>query len=222
VRRAQDDAARRSRRVNGRPWMILAVLGGIVVLAAAAVEVVTGSSAGRVAPALPPSPLPGELTGPEPWPRNVADLRARLDALGLPALSREGTALHIHEHHELFVNGRRVTVPAGIGINEVGGFISPLHTHDETGIIHVESPVARAFTLGQFFGVWGVRLTPRCLGGYCATGASRVRVYTSGRLFAGDPRRLELVPHQEIVVAYGTTAQLPRPIPSRYAFPAGL
>jgi hypothetical protein len=183
---------------------------------------VIGGSDGRVSPALRPPSLPGELTGPAPWPRNVADLRARLDALGLPALAREGTALHIHQHLDLYVNDRRVIVPAAIGIDEVEGFISPLHTHDETGVIHVESPDVVTFTLGQFFAVWGVRLTPRCLGGYCTAGARRVRVYVDGRLLARDPRRLALEPHQEIVVAYGTKAQLARPMPSRHAFPAGL
>jgi hypothetical protein len=120
------------------------------------------------------------------------------------------------------VAGRRATVPAGIGIRGSPLFFSPIHTHDDTGIIHVVSPVVRTFSLGQVLGVWGVRFTPRCLGGYCAAGAKRLRVYSDGKLVAGDPRALVLEPHQEIVVAYGTNAQLPQPIPSRYPFPPGL
>jgi hypothetical protein len=157
-----------------------------------------------------------------PWPRNVARLRARLDALGLPALEREGAALHIHQHVDVFVDGRRVPVPAGIGIDAAGRFISPIHTHDASGVVHVESPTVRTFTLGQLFGVWGVRLTRNCLGGYCSAGAKRVRVLAGGRAVTGDPRAVPLAPHAEIVVAYGTPAQLPRPLPSRYAFPPGL
>jgi hypothetical protein len=118
------------------------------------------------------------------------------------------------------VHGRRVVVPAGIGIGP--DFISPLHTHDTTGVIHVESPDVRTFTLGAFFGVWGVRLTRRCLGGYCARGADRLRVYVGGRPVAGDPRLLPLAAHAEIVVALGTATQLPHPLPTRYAFPPGL
>jgi lipoprotein-anchoring transpeptidase ErfK/SrfK len=79
----------------------------------------------------------------------------------------------------------------------------------------------RTFTLGQVFGVWGVRLTRRCLGGYCAHGADRLRVYADGRAFTGDPRVLPLSPHAEIVVAFGTAKQLPQPLPSTYAFPPG-
>src|SRR6188472_1495605 len=142
------------------------------------------------------------------------------DQLAVPALDREGTALHIHAHLDVFVHGRRVAVPAGIGIGP--DFISPLHTHDASGVVHVESPDVRAFTLGEVFGVWGVRLTPRCLGGYCASGADRLRVYVGGRELTGDPRLLHLAPHSEIVVAFGTPWQLPRPLPSRFAFAPGL
>jgi hypothetical protein len=173
-------------------------------------------------PLVPAVGLPGELTGPAPWPRNVSQLGARLSGLGLPALAEEGTVLHIHQHLDLFVNGRRVVLPAGVGIDAAERFISPLHTHDTTGIIHVESPVVHAFTLGQFFGVWGVRFTPRCLGGYCASGVKRLLVYVDGKLVRGDPRRVPLVSHEEIVVAFGTRAQLPRPIPRSFTFPDGL
>lgn len=195
----------------------------VVALAGSALVVETssgGSSAGL--PSVPPDRLPGLLVSPAPWGANVRLLRQRLAAIGLPALAVEGTALHIHQHLDVYVNGRHVTLPAGIGIDELDGFISPLHTHDTSGVIHVESPKIETFTLGQFFAVWGVRLTPRCLGGYCASGTRAVRVYAGGRRISGDPRRLPLAAHQEIVVTYGTSGQPPRPVPSRHDFPLGL
>jgi hypothetical protein len=204
------------------PTLWIAALFAVAAVAAAAVEIVNAGTGSSSAPALPPSRLPGELAGPAPWPRNVSRLRARLEAVGLPALSVEGTALHTHQHLDVYVAGRHVTVPAGIGIDAADDFLSPLHTHDTSGIIHVESVDVRTFTLGQFFAVWGVRLTPRCLGGYCDAGARKLRVYVDGKLATSDPRRLRLEPHQEIVVAYGTASELPRPIPSSYSFPAGL
>jgi hypothetical protein len=197
-------------------------VGALAVAAALAAVVVAGRGGSAQAPLVPPLRLPGELTGPAPWPRNVARLRERLAALGLSALSREGTALHTHQHLDLFVDGRRVVVPAGIGIGADGSFISPLHTHDATGVIHVESPNVRTFSLGQFFGVWGVRFTPRCLGGYCAAAGKRVWVYVDGRLVRSDPRRVVLAEHEEILVALGTSTQLPRPILRSYSFPPGL
>jgi hypothetical protein len=135
-----------------------------------------------------PSALPGLQTGPAPWSADTADLAARLRAIGLPPLSpAEGTALHIHQHLDLYVDGGKVPVPAGIGIDPAVGF-APLHTHDASGVIHVESPTVRSYTLGQFFAVWGVRLTPSCLGGYCAAGGGkRLRVYVNGTAYEGDP-----------------------------------
>ena len=111
-------------------------------------------------------------------------------------------------------------VPAGIGIDSAVGF-APLHTHDASGVIHVESPTARTYTLGDLFAVWGVRLTPGCLGGYCAGGGRQLRVYVDGHAYPGDTT-LVLAAHQELVVAFGTAAQLPSPIPSTYQFPPGL
>ena len=65
----------------------------------------------------------------------------------------------------------------------------------------------------------GVRFTPSCLGGYCADGDRRLRVYVDGAAYRGDPTTLTLESHQELVVAFGTAAQLPSPIPSTYQFP---
>ena len=79
----------------------------------------------------------------------------------------------------------------------------------------------QAFTLGELFDVWGVRLTPSCLAGYCAKGQSRLWAFSDGRPVSGDPRRVILKQHEEIVVAYGTKAQLPHPVPARFAFPQG-
>jgi hypothetical protein len=202
---------RRSRR-RRRLWIALASL----VVPAIAVTVALAAGSGGSSPTLPPASLPGLLTGPAPWPANVGDLRARLDALGLPALSAEGTALHIHQHLDVYVDGRRVVVPAGVGINFAEQFISPLHTHDTSGIVHVESPTIRTFTLGEFFAVWGVRLTPSCVGGYCA---KPLHVYIGGKPYTGDARLVVLQPHEEIVLAYGTP---PTRIPASYAFPPGL
>ena len=98
----------------------------------------------------------------------------------------EGTAVHIHQHLDLYVDGRKVLVPAGIGIDPAVGY-APLHTHDPSGVIHVESPTVRTYTLGEFFAVWGVRITPSCLGGYCAGGGRQLRLFVDGRAVPGRP-----------------------------------
>ncbi len=32
--------------------------------------------------------------------------------------------------------------------------MNAIHTHDASGVLHVESPVKKDFTLGDFFAVW--------------------------------------------------------------------
>ncbi len=210
-------------RLNG-PRAVRTI--SLAFLALVCVGVVAGlarsfTSSGSTAHAAAQSALPGELTSRAPWPANTSDLLARLAGLGLPALSQEGTTLHTHQHLDVFVAGRRVVVPAGIGIDPLARFIAPIHTHDATGVIHVESPTIQTFTLGEFFGVWGVRFDGRCLGGYCSRQGRMLSVYSNGHAVT-DPTRLALTEHEEIVVAFGTPRQLPRPVPASYDFPAGL
>jgi hypothetical protein len=165
--------------------------------------------------------LPGAQRTPPPWDNGAAKLQERLKAIGLSPLPVEGTVVHIHQHLDLYVSGRRVTVPANIGIDP-GHFFSPLHTHDTSGIIHVESATQSAFSLGQFFAVWGVPLSARRIGTLATSGTARLRAWVNGKPLAADPTRIVLAPHQEIVIAYGTAAQMPKKIPSSYTFPEGL
>ncbi len=168
-----------------------------------------------------PSALPGIQTGDTPWPAELDHLRERLVAIGLQPLAAEGTALHIHQHLDIFIDGNETPIPAGTGIDEAGGFISTIHVHDNTGIIHVESPTIQTFTLGQFFDIWGVEFTSQRIGGYQNQGDKTLKVFVNGTLYPGDPRQLALASHQEIVIAYGTDQELPNPIPSTYNFPPG-
>jgi hypothetical protein len=154
------------------------------------------------------------------WGASSAGLAARLRAHHLPALSAEGTTLHIHAHLDVYVNGRHVLVPAAIGIGST--FISPVHTHDTTGVIHVESPTVETFRLGQFFDAWGVRLSSTCIGGYCDRGAARLYAHVDGKPYRGNPASIVLREHEEIALAYGAGAELPRPVPSTYHFAPGL
>jgi hypothetical protein len=169
-----------------------------------------------------PDQAGGLRTDAPPWPADASGLRARLTADGLQVLTAEGQVQHTHQHLDVFVDGQAVEVPANIGIDFANGFLSPIHTHDATGIIHVESPLVRDFTLGELFDVWGVRFDAHCLGGECDGNGRVLSVFVNGQAVTGDPRALVLESHQEIVVAIGTAAQLPSPVPSSFAFPAGL
>src|SRR6476620_7758063 len=165
------------------------------------------------------------------WPA-PQDPLARTVAAGLKPERREFLIHHVHAHLDVFVDGNPIAVPAGIGINihdpkvqrfkdpdgsvSYGGItrcrkpcISPLHTHDGTGIIHTESASPKPNRLGQFFTEWGVRLSDSCVGEHC--GREPIGFYVDGKPYTQDPRAIELTERKEIAIVIGTPpAQIPK------------
>ena len=226
-RRLPPGAKIRTRRQP--PWLWLGAAGAVVLVAAVVVFLVTrggGDSGKNAAPkAIPWSQFRGLQTGPAPWTPGINLLSQRIQVLNLdsPQGMTEGQSQHTHQHVDLWIDGKKVTVPASVGINEAQQYLTDLHTHDATGIIHVESrDKNRKFVLGQFFGVWGVKLTPTCIGRYCAGGGKELRVWVDGKRLTTNPALVPLEEHTEVAIAYGTPAQMPKKVPSSYAFPAGV
>ena len=153
-----------------------------------------------------------------PWPAPV-DPAEGVRAAGLDAAPSEGMVQHFHVHLDLLVDGRPVPVPANLGIDVRQQLYSEIHTHAETGVVHAEADRAdTTFTLGQLFVEWGVRLDERHLGGLETGRGRQLYAYVDGRPLAGDPARLRLVDHQEIVLAYGS--EPPATVPSTFDFVA--
>lgn len=156
------------------------------------------------------------------WPAPPDPLR-RTVAAGLNPARKEFLIHHVHAHLDVFVDGKPIVVPAGIGINigdpkvktfkdpggavSYGGItlcstpcISPLHTHDATGILHTESKTAKPNTLGQFLTEWGVRFDK-----------PGTAFYVDGKPYRQDPRAIELTDHREIAIVIGKPpAQIPK------------
>jgi hypothetical protein len=154
------------------------------------------------------------------WPR-PADTAAAIKAAGLVGLPAEGNVEHYHAHLDVVVDGSSVVVPAATGIDLENARISPIHTHDTTGVIHIESPTAATYTLGQFFAEWQVQLSATCIADLCS-GADRQMVVTvNGKPFAGDPASIVLAAHQQISIWSGKPGTQP-PLPASYDFPPGL
>ena len=209
--RAEREAARR-RIARAQRRRQLVWIAGITIAVAAGVFFFTN----RNETSSPPSGgLPGELTTEAPWPANAAKSPARATALGLPP---EGTTMHEHSNVQIFVHGQNERIPTDIGIDASKGTIQSIHTHDDTGLVHLESSQSREFTLGDFFGVWGVRFTPSCLGAYCNDGNNRLQVFMDGDEVTDDLQDVQLDDQTVIVVTYGTPAELPDPIPSTFDF----
>jgi hypothetical protein len=170
-----------------------------------------------------------------PWPAPADPMKLTVKA-GLTPETHEFLFLHVHAHLDVFVNGMPVTVPAGIGINihdpgvhsakakdgsTVYGFIdppcaqaciSPLHTHDISGILHTEAKKNQFNNLGEFFTEWNVRLGDKCVGGYCKPTAP-ISIYVDGDAYTGDPRQIGLEDLKEIAIVIGTP---PTEIPSTF------
>jgi len=131
---------------------------------------------------------------------------------GIQCQASEQVAYHIHAHLAIYASGDPQAVPAGIGIPG-DKCLYWLHTHDATGVIHVESPAQRTYTLGQFFDIWGQPLSTTQVGR--ATG--HVTVFLNGKRFSGDPRSIKLTPHALIQLDVGKVVP-----PQPFTFPAGL
>jgi hypothetical protein len=141
---------------------------------------------------------------------------------GIACQTSEQVAFHIHSHLTIYASGTRQVVPAGIGIPKpqqvIDGFVTGgkclywLHTHDATGIVHIESPVQRIYTLGQFFDVWGRALS----GNQVGSASGHVTAFVNGQRFAGDPRSIKLAPHAVIQLDVGKIVP-----PQPFTFPAG-
>ncbi len=64
--------------------------------------------------------------------------------------------LHIHSTLSIIVNGKKIGIPADVGIGAT--YHSPMHTHKTDGVIHMEySGVVKSkdLILGKFFDIWG-------------------------------------------------------------------
>jgi len=98
-----------------------------------------------------------------PWQPEYAHLAERLNLIGIPAGGKE--KFHIHAQLRIYVDGLLKPLPADIGVKAAKGIESSMHTHDRSGIIHMEAPHPYNYTLGEFFSVWGVKLGPAQVGG---------------------------------------------------------
>jgi hypothetical protein len=182
------------------------------VLVAGAIAAIVLVNVNKKPPPLPGMMPPSQATAANPWPANSAEALTRANKIGLPA---GGEVLHHHDLLQVFIHGDTIPVPADIGISSVG--TTAMHTHDNSGIMHMESSVPFNFKLGQFFDVWGLQLTDSCIGGYCDSGPNQLRVYVNGKQITSNVRDIALTQHEDVVVTFGTTAQLPSPIPKSYA-----
>jgi len=229
--------ARRRRRRN---WMAGIGVAAVVIIAAVGITLAvarTGGGSDAAAGGTPklklaalstlgklkPAPLPGP-SGPEGVPvpsaaplAGIATDATGRDIDGISCQAREQSIFHIHAHLTIFVNGSARQLPANVGIPahaQNGPCLYWLHTHAPDGVIHIESPVRRTYTLGDFFDEWGQPLGPHQAGP--ATGPV-VAIY-NGQRYEGNPRNIPLNAHAQIQLEIGA----PLIAPVSITFPSSI
>jgi hypothetical protein len=149
---------------------------------------------------------------------------------------------HVHIYLGVFVNGTQMALPTGIGMQDPGpavqGFVDTascfyfIHTHDSSGIVHVEDPnpdnapiTSSIYTLQNVLDVWGITADANHFGPF--TGP--VEVFTSGPVSRGgtsttlvpsttltyygaNPNTVPLYSHEVVFVEVGPT--FPSSLPS--------
>jgi hypothetical protein len=200
-------------------WLITFSVTGVIVaaLALGATLAIKGKS-GK--PTALPKNTPANGTGAPPWPL-PADPVVGARTAGLSIGPLEGTAKHFHSHLDVIINGQKVPVPGNMGIATSGQQLAELHTHDTTGVLHIEAPTTtKRYILGQLFDEWNVRLTATTIGALKTDATHTLTAYVDGKPRPGDPATIELTPHREIALVYGPKGQKVN-VPSSYNFPAG-
>ncbi|HVR46725.1 MAG TPA: hypothetical protein VMT95_08870 [Candidatus Binatia bacterium] len=136
---------------------------------------------------------------------------------GIGCGTQEYATLHVHTHLAIFNDGKQIQVPQYIGFapSLAGGCLYWIHTHDASGIIHLEAPgltppQGGPYTLGMLFDVWGQPLQRQDVAGFVGP----VTAYVNGTKYDGDLSSIPLGAHQQIVLMIG------KPVaPPNYAFP---
>jgi hypothetical protein len=199
------------------------MLGATAVAIAVLVAGVIVTGGGRGARSAPVGTAPEGIPVPKAVPlAPVTTARAGQPIDGIQCDRAEQVAYHIHARLAIFVNGVPKQVPHGIGVAPPmqtagsgsdtfvtgGGCLYWLHTHAADGVIHLESPSAQVYTLGQFFDIWGQPLSATQVGP--ATG--QVTAWVNGSLYSGDPAAIRLQPHDVIQLDVGAPVVQPQAV----------
>jgi hypothetical protein len=143
---------------------------------------------------------------------------------GITCDTGEGSAAHYHANLQIIVNGKDEPVPAGVGIvpNQC---LYWLHTHDTSGVIHIETPDAsRTYYLGDFFAVWSKTVSQSgsiALGspalsttsffGHPVDADHPLTIYINGQIYQGDPNQIAIRSGENIWLEYGKPLVTPTP-----------
>ena len=163
---------------------------------------------------------PGAVTTRDapPWPRPT-DLTARAESAGLHNVWGERLAEHVHSHLTILDGDEPVTVPANIGHSDDREFAAEIHTHDTSGIVHVESPTRETFVLGQLFSEWDVALDGQGVGSLGQDDGLELHTFVGGSPYTADPAGIPLRDFERIDLVLAPIGETVT-APPAFAWPA--
>lgn len=161
---------------------------------------------------------------------------------GIPCVTAMPNAYHVHAFIGMIVDGAQVALPDGAGMKgpgadgtfygvqnwtEYASCYYYLHTHDASGVVHIESPqnapvTASLYTLGNFFDVWGMPLSSSQVGPYAGNVIAYVAKVKAGttqisrssyQQYTGDLRAIPLYSHTSIWLETGPPYVAPAQLP---------
>lgn len=91
------------------------------------------------------------------------------------------SGLHWHAKLSIYIKGEKQEIPEGIGLKPIE---QPVHTHDNTGTIHLEFPglvKKDDLKLGQFFKIWGKEFNSNCIFDKCNGPEGKVKFFINGQ-----------------------------------------
>jgi hypothetical protein len=157
--------------------------------------------------------------GPDLAPAATTSQGATVD--GVQCQAQEQVLYHIHAHLQVYVNGQPRALPAAIGMvgpvaerTPYGPFYGAqqcyywLHTHTSDGVIHIESPSVRIYTLGNFFDEWNQPLS----GTQVAGDKGKVTAFVNDKPWTKDPSAIPLIAHASIQLDVGSPVVAPHEV----------
>ncbi len=142
----------------------------------------------------------------------------RVHDLALSCTTDAATTFHIHSHLSITMNGQDRPIPADTGVT--ADCLHPLHTHDATSIIHIESPRKEDFTLGDFMDVWKEDLTSNKVLDTTVDAQHQMKMFVDGKEVTTG-RDTIFRDRQSIAIIVAPKDQTITP-PANYDFPANL
>ena len=134
---------------------------------------------------------------------------------GVYCSSNEQSIYHIHAHLSIYINGANVPLVTNTGIAPIGATSTNvtclywLHTHDNKGVIHIESPTARIYTLNQFFDIWERFSSSSSAFPTQLSSSTGWVIYVNGKQVNTDFSHLQLTAHDIITLAYNSPGIIP-------------